>query len=117
MGLSYNSKYNPFVNNNLDDLSFVDVSKVENVLYKEIEEKSELYNEDPQDANIDKVWKKTPGRNGLKINLKKSYEQMKEKGEFKESLLVYEQISPNISLKKLTPSSSFRGHPDRKSVV
>src|SRR5699024_7366692 len=117
MGLSYNSKYNPFVNNNLDDLSFVDVSKVENVLYKEIEEKSELYNEDPQDAYIDKVWKKTPGRNGLKINLEKSYEQMKEKGEFKESLLVYDQISPNISLEELPPSPIFRGHPEKNMVA
>jgi len=117
MGLSYNSNYNPFVNNNLDDLSFVDVSKVENVLYKEIEEKSELYNEAPQDAYIDKVWKKTPGRNGLKINLEKSYEQMKETGEFKKSLLVYDQIPPNVSLEELPPSPIFRGHPEKNMVA
>src|SRR5699024_12881552 len=35
-------------------------------LYKEIKRKATKYNEAPKNAVIDRVWKKTPGRNGRK---------------------------------------------------
>src|SRR5690625_1822351 len=81
IGLSFNSLQNPFVMNHIETFSFVDVSKTESSLYKEIQDKSKVYNEKPDDAYIDKVWKKTPGRNGVTIDIEKSYEQMKENGE------------------------------------
>src|SRR5699024_11490165 len=74
------------------------------------------YNETPEDAYIDRVWKKTPGRNGLKVNIDKSYEKMKKNKVFNESQLVVEQIVPQVSLEDLEPSPIFRGHPDRKST-
>src|SRR5690625_51293 len=86
-------------------------------LYDKIVEKSKEYYEAPENAYIDRVWKKTPGRNGLKVNIDKSYEKMKKGKVFDESLLVLEQIVPQISLTDLEPSPIFRGHPDKKAVA
>src|SRR5690606_16117773 len=46
-------------------------------LYKEIVEKAKEFELEPKDAKIDKVWKKMPGINGLKVNIDKSYVSMK----------------------------------------
>lgn len=116
LGLSYNSEHNPFLHHKLEQLSFVDVSKMENELYKEIQEKSKQYDVPSEDAYIDRVWKKTPGRNGLKVNLEKSYDQMKKQNKFQESLLVYDQVPPKVSLEDLPASPIYRGHPDKMMV-
>src|SRR5690625_5327348 len=87
--VGFNTKYNPFIQNEAVEWSqsVEDVAKTEDALYKEIEQKESEYIERPQDAVIDKVWKKTPGRNGRNVDVAKSYEQMKKKGTFDESLL------------------------------
>src|SRR5699024_12295060 len=95
------------------DVSIVDVAKVDNELYQEIKKKSDTYNEESQEAYIDRDWKKTPGRNGLKVNVEESYEQMKKKGTFDESLLVYEEIPPETSLQQLPAAPIDRGHPEK----
>lgn len=117
VGLTLNSSYNPFTQGNNEELSFVDVTKHKDKLYLEIEEKSASYEKPPQDAYIDKVWKKTPGRNGLKINVDKSYKQMKSDGKFKKSLLVYDEVSPEKSLNDLSASPIYRGHPEKKMTA
>lgn len=71
----------------------------------------------PQDAYIDRVWKKTAGRNGLEVNIEKSYEKMKETGIFDESKLVFDQISPEVSLMDLDGSPIYRGHPEKDMVA
>lgn len=91
-------------------------STIDEPLYKEIMKKSEEFYEEPEDAYIDRVWKKTPGRNGLQVDLEKSYEKMKKGKEFKKSLLSFEQIPPDISLNDLEPAPIFRGHPDKEMV-
>ncbi|MBU5466730.1 polysaccharide deacetylase family protein [Virgibacillus sp. MSJ-26] len=117
IGLSFNSLQNPFVMNHIETFSFVDVSKTESSLYKEIQDKSKVYNEKPDDAYIDKVWKKTPGRNGVTIDIEKSYEQMKEDGDFDESLLAYKEIPPNVSLNDLSAAPIYRGHPKKEMAA
>lgn len=112
--LAFNVEHNPFKPVNVTSIANVSVS--EDPLYKEIKNKSEQYKVEPQDAVIDRVWKKTPGRNGLRVNVNKSYEKMKEEGAFNESLLVYEQITPNVTLADLPPAPIYRGHPDKKMV-
>ncbi|WP_064093665.1 polysaccharide deacetylase family protein [Rossellomorea aquimaris] len=67
----------------------------------------------PQDAKIDKVWKATPGYNGLKVDVNASIKNMKKEKSFREDLLVYEQISPSIHLSDLPPSPVYRGNPDK----
>src|SRR5699024_752196 len=66
-------------------------------LLKKIEVEAEKYKENPEDAYIDKVWKKTPGRDGKKVNIHKSYENMQEKNKFDEKRLVFDKISPKVT--------------------
>lgn len=113
--IALNTEYNPFVMNELETLS--QVAKTEDVLYKEIEQQSSKYAKAPQNAMIDRVWKKTPGRNGLEVNIKKSYEKMKEVGSFNKSLLVFNQIPPEVKLKDLPASPIYRGNPEKNMVA
>jgi probable sporulation protein (polysaccharide deacetylase family) len=92
-------------------------SKIEDPLYKEIVAKSSSFYEAPQDAYIDRVWKKTPGRNGLQVNVPKSYEKMKKEKVYNQSLLVFEQIEPKVSLQDIGPAPIYRGHPERQMVA
>lgn len=87
-------------------------------LYEELVEKAddEQYYEAPSEPYIDRVWKKTPGRNGRKINVEQSYEKMKETGVFDEDLLVFDQIEPSVTLADLGPSPIYRGHPEKMMV-
>ncbi|MBM7572073.1 polysaccharide deacetylase family protein [Aquibacillus albus] len=85
-------------------------------LIQEIKEKGKALEESPQNAKIDKVWKKMPGRNGLKLNVDQSYENMKEQGTYDESLLVFDQVEPDVKLKDLPPSPIYRGHPEKDMV-
>lgn len=113
--IAFNTKYNPFATNEVETLS--QVIKTEDALFKEIEEQSPKYAKAPQNAVIDRVWKKTPGRNGLEVNVEKSYKKMKKKGTFNKSLLVFDQIPPEIKLKDLPASPIYRGHPDKNMVA
>lgn len=114
VAIAFNTDYNPFATNDIQSISTV--TKPEDVLYKEIQEKSSTYAEAPQNAVIDRVWKKTPGRNGIKVNIEKSYQRMKKDGVFNQSLLVYDQVTPEVNLNELPASPIFRGHPDKKMV-
>lgn len=82
-----------------------------------IERKAKTYYIAPQNAYIDRVWKKTPGRNGLQVNIKKSLKRMKKNGSFDEKLLVMEEVPPDISLHELEASPIFRGHPEKEMVA
>ncbi|WP_284139998.1 MULTISPECIES: polysaccharide deacetylase family protein [unclassified Virgibacillus] len=114
---AYSEDYNPFTASFDQSLNTMQVVKKEAPLYKEIQAKAETYNKAPQDAYIDKVWKKTPGRNGLQVNISKSYQNMKKKGMFSEKLLVYDQLSPKVSLQDLPAAPIYRGHPEKKMVA
>lgn len=119
VGLAYNPEYNPFLIN--DGLKMAEhtaeVTKNETILKEEIVERSPEYNVDPQDAYIDRVWKKTPGRNGLKVNIEASYEKMKKAGTFKEELLVFDEVPPSVSLNDLPASPIYRGNPEKNMVA
>lgn len=116
--LAFNIEDNPFVINDAETVSqtILKTKDEETDLYNQIIEAAESYKIDPQDAYIDRVWKKTPGRNGLSVNVEKSYENMKENNLFNKSLLIYEQVNPKISLQDLPASPIFRGHPDKNMV-
>jgi probable sporulation protein (polysaccharide deacetylase family) len=96
---------------------YQEAAKRENPLYKEIESRSEELSEEPQDAYIDNVWKKTPGRNGLKVDINESYDKMKEEGVFDPSLIVYKEIPPEVSLDDLPAAPIYRGNPEKDMVA
>lgn len=103
--------YVNFINN----FSFP-VSKQSDSLYQEIISKAPKYEIKPIDATIDKVWKKIPGYNGIKVDIEASYEKMKKSGKFEEKDLVFEQIKPKIQLTDLPPSPIYRGNPNKPMV-
>ncbi len=86
-------------------------------LYEEIQEKKEGFEYPPQDARVDKVWKKIPGLNGKKVNVEKSYENMKKANKFDEAKLVFEQIEPKVKLKDLPPAPIYKGNDQKKMVT
>src|SRR5699024_2346136 len=85
-------------------------------LYKEIETKADSYYIAPKDAYIDKIWKKTPGHAGRKVNVLKSYQKMNKKNKFTEENLVFERIPPKVSLEDLSSAPIYRGHPDKQAI-
>lgn len=118
IGLIFNIDENPLLKNNQSNSIPIDNEiKIEDPLYDEIVANSKAFYIAPQDAYIDRVWKKTPGRNGVQVQVEKSYEKMKKGNEFNESLLVYEQILPKISLQDLPPAPIFRGHPEKEMIA
>lgn len=112
--ISFNTTYNPFSMESIP--SFMQTTKTTDPLYEEIEKQAKAYKEEAVDSYIDDVWKKTPGRNGLEVNIVKSYERMKKKGKYDETLLVYNQIAPKVSLEDLPPSPIYRGNPEKNMV-
>lgn len=91
--------------------------QTKDTLLEEIKANVEKYEEPPQDAYIDRVWKKTPGRNGLQVRVDESYKAMKKKGKFDPELLQFKEISPKISLKDLPAAPIYRGHPEKEMVA
>src|SRR5699024_1619545 len=86
-------------------------------LLEEIKDRIAEYEEEPQDAYIDRVWKKTPGRNGITVLVNESYEKMKKEGKFDETLLKFKETPPSVHLKDLPPAPIYRGHPDKMMVA
>lgn len=118
--IAFRIDFHPFKNDDLTNIQQYEnthVVKAEDPLYRKIVDESKKLQEDPQDAYIDRVFKKTPGRNGLVIDIDASYEKMKERGSYHSSLLVRKQTSPNIHLKDLPPSPIYRGHPEKSMVA
>ncbi|KAF1681191.1 polysaccharide deacetylase family protein [Bacillus sp. SKDU12] len=95
----------------------VTVTASKDPLYEELLEKAPEYEVKPQNAVIDKVWKRIPGYNGLKVNIEQSYKKMQKHGEFREDDLVYSQVKPSIHLDSLQPEPIYKGNPDKPMVA
>lgn len=119
---TYGSIENPYTLNFIQTIKSdaVTASKVKKVddesLYNIIKEKANEYYIPPKDAEIHKVWKATPGYNGRKVDVDKSFKKMKESGRFVEDKLIFKEIPPKITLNDLDASPIYRGHPDKKMV-
>ena len=87
-------------------------------LMKTIKEKQSAYNKDPINAIITNNTI-IPGIKGRKINLKKSYNNMKGINEFKESLLVFDEIKPNKSINNIYDKVIISGnqHNNKISII
>ncbi len=107
--------YLPALNIDIQHISQT-VSKQQDSLYQEIVGKSDEYKIPAQDAEIHKVWKATPGYNGVEIDIEESYQRMKKKGVFDEKLLIYRQVKPKKHLEDLPAEPIYRGHPDKPMV-
>lgn len=117
--VSFEMLKNPYTVDYIDAMKkdAVTVSASKDPLYEELLQKAPKYEVKPQDARIDKIWKSIPGYNGLKVNVEKSYKQMKKDGEFHEDDLVYEQVKPKVHLDSLSPEPIYKGNPDKPMVA
>lgn len=115
--ISFNIDHNPFTMHDIIPSIYVNQSK--DPLYEEIKAKAanDIYIVKPENAYIDRVWKKTPGRNGKEINIEKSFQNMKKSEKYSDELLVYNQTRPEISLEDLPSSPIYRGHPEKQMVA
>ena len=86
-------------------------------LYQKIEAVKKSYEQPAENAKIDKVWKKIPGKSGRTVNVKKSYQAMKKQAKFQENLLVFDTIKPEIGLNDLPPELIYRGNPNKQMVA
>lgn len=75
----------------------VDIVKRNDPIMKSILANSENYYVDPVSAIINND-EMTVGMNGKKVNVDKSYENMKKIDEYNESMLVFDEVVPDISL-------------------
>jgi peptidoglycan-N-acetylglucosamine deacetylase len=115
--ISFNIEQNPFQTNDQAAFSQMVIAGMkDDPLYREIIEKSATYFEEPEDAYIDRVWKKTPGRNGRKVNVEESYKRMKKTNRFDEELFVFDKIPPKVSINDLDSAPIYRGHPEKEMV-
>jgi probable sporulation protein (polysaccharide deacetylase family) len=117
-GISWLLVQNPYTHDYFTQLTdrSIETGKQEDELLLMIKSSVEKYEIQPQDARNDSIWKAVPGYNGLKVDVKASYQAMKEKGNFDEKKLVYKQMSPNTHLKDLEPAPLYRAHPDKPVV-
>src|SRR5699024_2304277 len=97
----------------------VDSIQVEKICkhIRKIKRKATKYKHAPKNAVIDRVWKKTPGRNGRKVNVEESYQKMKQHGAYDDTLLVFDEQAPEITLDSLPAAPIYRGHPDKMMVA
>ena len=81
-----------------------------------LKEKQSIYNREPIDAIITKHTM-IPGIKGSRINLKKSYNNMKRINEFKESLLVFDKIKPSKNINNNYDKILISGNQNLNQVV
>ena len=91
------------------------VVKEIDVLMKEINEKSETLKIDAIDAKIiDNTI--TPGIIGRKVNINKSYDNMKRINQYNNNMIIYDKIYPNISIKNNFDKYVISGNSNKKEV-
>ncbi|MCM3717111.1 polysaccharide deacetylase family protein [Fictibacillus phosphorivorans] len=114
------SVHNPFTSTYIESIKAQStaVSQMKsNSIYAQIKEKAKQLNKPPQNAQIDPVWKATPGYNGLVVDMEESFKAMKKIDKFDEKKLVVKQIEPTVHLDDLPASPIYRGNPEKPMVT
>ena len=86
-------------------------------LYFQLLELEERVNEEVIEPVVDRVWKKIPGYNGRKLNVKKSYKELVELSKLEESKLVFDEIEPTKKLSDLPLGAIYKANPKKESVA
>lgn len=91
------------------------VIKENDDILNQIEEVTNQYKIDPINAKIDNNTI-IPGINGMEIDINESYKKMKKINSFNTNLLVYRQIEPEISIKKIYNKYIIGGNSNKNEV-
>lgn len=93
----------------------VSVIKEEDKIMIELESVKNVYKVDSVDASI--VGKTiVPGINGRNINVDNSYKKMKNSGSFNKSLLVFDEVAPDVSISNNKDKFIIRGNSNKQMV-
>lgn len=90
------------------------VSDMDDIMI-EIKEKEDDYKSDAINAVIEENII-IPGVNGKKVNINKSYKNMKSNGYYSDKLFVYDYIKPEISLTDNKDKYIIKGNPSKRMV-
>ncbi len=93
----------------------IDVVKEVDDIMITLKEQAPKYQEQAENAKIDGMFM-IPGISGKIVNLQKSYEEMKHYGKFHPNLLVYDKVSPEISIKDRYDKYIQTGNPKKRQV-
>ena len=93
----------------------IDVVKEVDDIMITLKEQAPKYQVKAENAKIDGKFM-TPGISGKIVNLQKSYEEMKHYGKFHPNLLVYDKVSPEVSIKNRYDKYIQTGNPKKRQV-
>lgn len=93
----------------------IDVVKEVDDIMITLKEQAPKYQVKAENAKIDGMFM-IPGISGKIVNLQKSYEEMKHYGKFHPNLLVYDKVSPEISIKNRYDKYIQTGNPKKRQV-
>ena len=95
--------------------SFYFINQEQSNLYREVKEKSKKKEIDSIDAVI-KDKKIIPGKKGIKVDIEKTYRNMKKIGIYDETLTCFLEVSPSISISKIYDKYIEKGNPNKRMV-
>ena len=83
---------------------------------KQIKQASEKYEIEAKDAQIEGN-KIIPGKNGKSINYEETYQKMKQYGAYNESLTVFKETKPSLSIEDTYDKFVISGNEEKKEVA
>lgn len=94
----------------------IDIIRETDPLMKRIKEESKQYEVPAEDAKIEEN-KITPGKNGKEVDYDETYKKMKRYGTYNESLTVFKETTPTISIEDTYDKFVTGGHEEKKAVT
>lgn len=98
----------------ISEQTVIVVKETDEIMTK-IKEENQKYDQPSIDAKIENNTI-TPGLNGKKINIKKSYDQMKKIGIFNPKYYIYDDIIPEISIKNRYDKYIISGNKNKNMI-
>ncbi len=94
----------------------VEIIRKNDPVMKQIEQEASKYEIDPVNAYIfgDEM---TPGLNGKRVNIEKSYQEMKKINQYRSSMLVFDEIVPEIPLENQYDKYVIQGNSTKSQVA
>lgn len=94
----------------------IDVIKQTDPIMKQLKENSDKYQVEAKDAKV-KDNKIIPGKNGKEIDYDETYKKMKRYGAYNESLTVFKETEPTVSIEDTYDKYVISGNEEKKSVA
>ncbi|MDE5587274.1 MAG: polysaccharide deacetylase family protein [Bacilli bacterium] len=94
----------------------VEIIRKNDPVMKQIEQEASKYEVDPVNAYIfgDEI---SPGLNGKKVNIEKSYQDMKKINQYRSSMLVFDEVTPTTPLEEQYDKYVIQGNSSKSQVA